>query len=106
MNNVSFPVLSMLILLPLVGAFAVAVSRDIRLAKLIALVFAGLELITTLVVVNLFDSDLGGNFQLLERHAWIPSLNIDYLIGVDGIALLFLPVSAVLTLMVIMASWN
>lgn len=106
MNNLNFPVLSVLILLPLLGAIAVAVIRDIRQAKMVALLFALVELITTLVVVGLFNSDLGNQFQLLERHAWIPSLNIDYLIGVDGIALLFLPVSALLTLMVIIASWN
>ena len=106
MSNASFPILSLLILLPLVGAMAVAVTRNIRLAKNIGLSFAVLELIATLAVVRLFNTGPGNDFQLLERHAWIPSLNIEYLIGVDGISVLFLPMSALLTLMAIIASWN
>jgi NADH-quinone oxidoreductase subunit M len=75
------------------------------LAKRVALLVAGLELIATLVVVQWFDS-ANGDFQLIERHAWIPSLNIDFLIGIDGISVLFLPMSALLTLVAIIASWN
>jgi len=106
MNNAGFPVLSLLILLPLFGALAVALIRNIRLSKNIALSVAALELIATLVVVQLFNAELGNNFQLVERHAWIANLNIEYLIGVDGISVLFLPMSALLTLMVVIASWN
>ncbi|MGR9013758.1 MAG: complex I subunit 4 family protein [Gammaproteobacteria bacterium] len=106
MSNASFPMLSLIILLPLIGAIAVTVTRNIALAKNIALLFAALELIATLVAVQQFNVDIGNSFQLVERYAWIPSLNIEYLIGVDGISVLFLPMSALLTLMVIVASWN
>lgn len=106
MSNASFPVLSLIILLPLVGAVAIAVSRESRFAKNIALVFAALELIATVSVVWLFNAKLGNSFQLVEQYAWIPSLNIQYLVGVDGISVLFLPMSALLTLMAIIASWN
>ncbi|MCK9619563.1 MAG: NADH-quinone oxidoreductase subunit M [Methylobacter sp.] len=106
MSNASFPVLSLIILLPLLGAMAIAVTRDIRLAKTVALLFATLELIATGVTVQLFNANLGNSFQLVEQHAWIPSLNIEYLVGVDGISVLFLPMSALLTLMAIIASWN
>jgi NADH-quinone oxidoreductase subunit M len=106
MNNANFPILSLLIFLPLLGALAVAVICNIQLAKNIALLFAALELIATLAVMQTFNADLGNNFQLLEHHAWIPGMNIDYLIGVDGISVLFLPMSSLLTLMVIIASWN
>ena len=46
------------------------------------------------------------DFQMVERHVWIPSLNIEFLIGIDGISVLFLPMSALLTLVAIIASWN
>jgi NADH-quinone oxidoreductase subunit M len=105
MSNTSFPVLSLLILLPLVGAITIASIRNNRLAKNLALLLATLELILTGVVVLLFQSE-NSNFQLVERYAWIPSLNIEYLVGVDGISVLFLPMSALLTLMAIIASWN
>ncbi|MGZ4954844.1 MAG: complex I subunit 4 family protein [Methylobacter sp.] len=106
MSNASFPVLSLIICLPLLGALTVAVTHNIRLAKNIALLFAGLELIATGVVVRLFNADIGNSFQLVERYVWIPNLNIEYLIGIDGISVLFLPMSALLTLMAIIASWN
>lgn len=105
MSNASFPILSLLILLPLFGALAVASIGHIRLAKNLALLIALLELIATGWTMQLFNADVG-SFQLVERHAWIPSLNIEYLIGVDGISLLFLPMSALLTLMAMIASWN
>ena len=99
------PILSIVIALPVLGAIAIGAIKNIGLAKRIALLVAGLELIATLVVVQWFDS-ANGDFQLVERHAWIPSLNIDFLIGIDGISVLFLPMSALLTLVAIIASWN
>ncbi len=106
MSNTGFPTLSLIILLPLLGAIAVALSRNVRIAKSIALLFAALELIVTLAAVQLFNAGLGNDFQLVERYTWIPSLNIEYLVGIDGISVLFLPMSALLTLMAIIASWN
>ena len=102
----NFPLLSLVILLPLLGAIATGVTRNIKLAKKIALAIAGLELILTLIVVLLFNASNGNNFQLVEQYAWIPSLNIEFLVGIDGISVLFLPMSALLTLMAIIASWN
>jgi NADH-quinone oxidoreductase subunit M len=99
------PILSIVIALPVLGAIAIGAIQNIVLAKRVALLVAGLELIATLVVVQWFDS-ANGDFQLVERHAWIPSLNIDFLIGIDGISVLFLPMSALLTLVAIIASWN
>ncbi len=100
------PILSIIILLPLLGGVAIGFTHNIYLAKRIALLIAGLELILTLIVVQWFDATNGNNFQLVERHAWIPSLNIEFLIGIDGISVLFLPMSALLTLIAIIASWN
>ena len=99
------PILSMVIALPILGAIAIGVIQNIGLAKRVALLIAGLELIATLVVVQWFDAT-NADFQMVERHVWIPSLNIDFLIGIDGISVLFLPMSALLTLVAIIASWN
>ena len=91
--------------MPILGAIASALIHNVGLAKKIALIVAALELIATLVVVQWFDA-ANGDFQLVEQHAWIPSLNIQFLIGIDGISVLFLPMSALLTLVTIVASWN
>jgi NADH-quinone oxidoreductase subunit M len=44
--------------------------------------------------------------QLAERAAWIPALDISYHVGVDGISVLFVPMTALLTLLVMVASWR
>lgn len=103
MNN--FPILSLLIFLPLLGALMTGLCGNIQLTKKIAIGFAVVELILAICAVALFQSK-NGDFQLLERADWIPSLNIEFLLGVDGISILFLPLSALLTLMVMFASWN
>ena len=105
MTEANFPILSLVILLPILGAIAAGITRNVGLSKKIALLVATLELIATLVVVQWFDATRG-DFQLVEQHAWIPSLNIQFLIGIDGISVLFLPMSALLTLVTIVASWN
>jgi NADH-quinone oxidoreductase subunit M len=106
MTEGNFPILSLVILVPLLGGIATGFTRDINAAKKVALLIAGIELIATLVVVQWFDATHGNSFQLVEQHAWIPSLNIQFLIGIDGISVLFLPMSALLTLVALIASWN
>jgi NADH-quinone oxidoreductase subunit M len=103
--NDSFPILSLCLVWPLFGALLLALVRDQRLAKRMALSVAGLELLFTLAAVYGFNPDNAG-FQWQENHAWIPGLNIHYQLGVDGISVLFLPMTALLSLMALLASWN
>jgi len=105
MSEVDFPLLSFLIFFPLLGAIVVGVTQNTHAAKLVALLFASSELLLALLVVYFFDAS-NGDFQLVEQYNWIPQLKIEYMIGVDGISLLFLPLSALLTIIVILASWN
>jgi NADH-quinone oxidoreductase subunit M len=106
MTEDHFPILSLIILLPLLGGIVTGFTRNIGVAKKIALLIAGFELVATLIVVQWFDAAQGNSFQLVEQHAWIPSLNIQFLIGIDGISVLFLPMTALLTLVALIASWN
>ncbi|MBF0624051.1 MAG: NADH-quinone oxidoreductase subunit M [Magnetococcales bacterium] len=74
-------------------------------ARWIALGAALVDLALTLAVVAGFDPGKDG-FQFVERTAWIPSLNLHYHVGVDGLSVLFLPLTVVLFLGVILSSWN
>lgn len=105
MIEADFPFLSFLIIIPLVGAILVGSIRDIDIAKHIAFYVAILTLLLSLFTFILFDSS-HGEFQLVERYAWIPLLNIEYLVGVDGISILFLPMTALLTVITMLAAWN
>ena len=99
------PLLSLMILIPPVAALLVWLLPGRRAARWTALAATLFELATATLVVSGFDSGSAG-FQYLERAAWIPTLNIEYLVGVDGISVLFLPLTALLFLGVILASWN
>ena len=103
--NEPFPLLSLCLIWPLLGALLLGAVKDPLLAKRLALLVAGAELVFTLLVVWGFNPAFGG-FQFQEDHLWIPGLNVHYLLGVDGISLLFLPATAWLTLMAVLAGWN
>ncbi len=105
MSEIDFPLLTLIILLPLLGAIAVGMISNAKQAKIIALSIAGFELLLSLLVLQFFDSR-SGDFQLVEQYTWIPLLNIEYLVGVDGISVLFLPLSALLTIVAMLACWN
>ena len=99
--------LTSLMLTPLVGAIAVLALPASRtlLAKQIALVFAS---ITTAgaVYVGLSLSPNAKGMQFTESHAWIPTFNINWALGVDGIAAVLIVMATILVPLVIIASWN
>lgn len=101
----SLPLLSLLFLTLPAGALLAWLWPHPQGARVIALGFALFDLAVALAVVAVFDPGQSG-FQLVERHAWIPSLNIHYAVGVDGLSVLFLPATVLLFIGVILASWN
>ena len=106
MISTSFPFLSLVIFLPLAGAVALSCLPCGRTAKWAALFIAAAELLLTLWIAHMFDADKGELFQFVEKHSWIPYLNIHYLVGIDGISVMFLPFTALLMLTSLLAAWN
>ena len=97
--------LSLIILLPLAATALIWLLPDPRRARWVAAVSAVLTLCLTLAVAVKFDAGDSG-FQFMEQLTWIPTLGIHYTLGVDGISVLFLPLTALLFLGVILASWT
>jgi len=75
-----------LILVPLAGALLVSAARP-NYARGIALGFNALTAILALFLWRSFDAATVG-LQLVERHAWIPAIGAEYLVGLDGLSLL------------------
>ena len=100
------PPISCLTIVPLVGAIAVLAlgARSPKLARALALVFAFLALAITLVLWHRFNPASGG-LQFEEIHAWIPALGVEYHVGIDGLGLLMLALSAIIVPMAMAASW-
>ncbi|MBV0912760.1 complex I subunit 4 family protein [Anianabacter salinae] len=90
-----FPILSFMIFLPLLTAILSAVTPNPRTARLWAVTGASLSALLSVLAVLVFRSDFSG-YQMLERVAWLPGLGVDYAVGVDGISILFLPMTAFL----------
>ncbi len=59
----------------------------------------------TLLLWSRFNA-ASGDFQFVERHAWIPAFGIEYFVGVDGISLLLLVLTGFLTPLALLGSWE
>jgi len=105
MIETDFPILSGLVAWPLLAALSVAVCRHAQLAKMLALTAASIELLLSIAAVQQFNP-ANEAFQLVESYLWIPTLNIRFLLGIDGIAVLLLPATALLMLMAIGTAWR
>jgi len=90
-----FPILTVLTVLPLVGA-AIALFSG-RHARVVALATTLAALALALLVWTKLPAD--GSIGLVERAAWAPSLGIEYHLGVDALGALMLVLSAIVTLM-------
>jgi NADH-quinone oxidoreductase subunit M len=78
--------ISALILIPLLGALALF-TAPARNARPIALLFNALAALDALLAWQHFDIHAAG-LQFIERHAWIPAIGAEYLVGIDGLSLL------------------
>ena len=103
----SLPLLTLMMVVPLVGAVVIALlpSGSAALAKPIAL---GASLVTLVLgVIGWTQWEAGGpQFQLTETHEWIPQFGVSYALGVDGTALALILMASVLTPICILAAWN
>lgn len=99
------PLLSLLFLTLPVGAALAWVLPRPEWARRVALGTAVLDLVICAAILAVFDPSQPG-FQQVERGDWMPALNIRYLVGLDGISVLFLPATVLLFIGVILASWN
>lgn len=99
------PLLSLLLLTLPLGAALIWVAPRPSWARAIALGATLSNLAIALTVAALFERGDGG-FQLVEQRQWIPTLQIHYRVGVDGISVLFLPLAVLLFVGVVLASWT
>ncbi len=100
----AYPVLTVATFLPLVGATLVLLFGGERRARWIALATAAATLAASAPLYLNFDKTSSA-LQFVETREWIPSWNITYGMGVDGISVLFIFLASVLIVLCIGASW-
>ena len=104
------PLLSLITFLPLVGAGFILTIRgepDVvaRNARNVALLTSVTTFLLSLGIWFNFDTTTSA-FQFQERAAWMPTFNIAYHLGVDGISMLFVLLTTLLTPICVLASWE
>jgi proton-translocating NADH-quinone oxidoreductase chain M len=93
-----FPIFGILVLL-------LIPSRDEKLLKVVALNFSCVSFIGSLLVWGFYQGAIG-NFQFVVKLFWLPSLNLNFVLGIDGISIFFLLLTTLLVPLCILVSWN
>ncbi len=99
--------LSILLFLPLIGSIALwfVPNSNPRAVRITANVFSGFTFVLSLALLAGFQTSSAA-FQYVERAAWIPTLGAQYLIGIDGISLLLLLLTTLISWIAVLCSWN
>jgi NADH-quinone oxidoreductase subunit M len=101
-------ILSFAIWLPILfGLLVLAIGRDSNpgMTRFVALVGSLASLFVTFPIVKDFNS-LTSDLQFVEKTSWIDHFNINYSLGIDGLSLWFLPLTAFTTVIVVIAGWE
>jgi NADH-quinone oxidoreductase subunit M len=107
MDFTQLPILTYLTFLPVAGAVVLLFfdKRNLGILRGWTLAVAFANFFLSLPLWFQFDATNGG-MQFTERVDWIPSLGINYLLGIDGISLFLVLLTTFLTVICILASWN
>ncbi|TAK12628.1 MAG: NADH-quinone oxidoreductase subunit M [Acidobacteria bacterium] len=101
------PVLTLLVLLPVIGAVLVLLlgkGRD-QAVRQITLIVSLITFALSLYMWTRFDPS-SADYQFVERHSWLPDFGISYHLGVDGISLLLVVLTTFLTPIALLSSWE
>ena len=103
----TFPRLSTLIFLPLVGALLVMLlpRRNALLIKVVTLLLTLVEFAVSLPLFFQFNEKTAA-MQFVEQREWYPEWGISYLLGIDGISMLLVMLTTFMTVLCILCSWE
>jgi len=101
-------ILSLMIFIPLVGMAVVLClpSRNHSLIRATSVAFSVPPLILAVVLLWTFDTDNSAHFQFVHHVPWIKLFNIDYFVGIDGISIAMVVLTALLCFLCMIASFG
>ena len=102
------PFLSLAIWLPILfGMLILAIGRDNKpgLTRWFALLGSIVSFLVTIPLIQHFDNAAHG-MQFVESTPWIGRFNIMYALGIDGLSLWFVPLTAFITIIVVLSAWQ
>ena len=101
----TFPILTCILFLPVIGAAVLWLLDDEDKVRISALAIALVELVLCIFVLIRFIPESAA-MQFSEHVPWIPALGISYHLAVDGISVLFVGLTAFLSVLIIIYSWD
>ena len=110
-SSFPFPWLSTIILLPVIGALIMPLlpkegKNYEHLARNLAITFLSIDFLLILGVLGIFFDKQSTSLQLIERLNWLPSIGLEWSLGVDGISAPLVVLSGLITLLSALASWK
>src|SRR3990170_6522094 len=109
MNNIlGFPILSTIVFLPLIGALIIMLlipKQKEELIRLMSAITTFVTFIVSLILIPNFDTTTH-QMQFVERHSWIPSIGVQYFLGIDGISILLILLTTLITFIAVLSSWH
>ena len=108
MASNTFPWLTLAIFVPIVfGLLVLALGRDDRpgLTRGLSLIGSIAGFLVTIPLYTGFDSKTAA-MQFVEKASWIEAFNVNYHLGIDGISLWFVLLTAFITIIVVLAGWE
>ncbi|MGA2192493.1 MAG: NADH-quinone oxidoreductase subunit M [Nitrospirota bacterium] len=107
MNSLGYPIISLVTFLPVFGAIGILlhVKKSDGLPRWMALATTGVTFIISLPLLLNFDKTTH-NMQFVESKPWIPAWNVNYIVGVDGISVLLVLLTTLLSFICVLSSWK
>ncbi len=107
MTLLGIPVLTLITFFPLAGLLVMLFipGRRSGTVRILAAAITGLEFLATLTLLLRFNPT-SGNMQFVERADWIRAFGAQYLMGIDGISLLLILLTSLLTFLATLSSWK
>ncbi len=96
-----------LLILPLIGVFFLLIipSSNLVLLRLVALNVSCFTFVLSLILWVFFNKSMG-TFQFVSKFLWIPTLNLNFVLGIDGISLFFVLLTTLLIPLCLLVSWK
>ena len=96
-----------LLFIPLIGVLLLLLVsyKNTNLLKITALLISSLNFLLSIIVWIFFDRSTG-DFQFVNKILWAPNLNINLILGIDGISLFFIILTTLLIFLCLLSSWN
>jgi NADH-quinone oxidoreductase subunit M len=104
-NTLSYPILSMIMIVPVIGALITLFLKNDTVLKAWGLIVTIATMVISFPLYTAFDASTP-KYQFAELRSWFPSVNLDYVVGVDGISVLLVLLTTFVMPLCILCSWN